>query len=570
MTRAWRVPIVLSLLAVLLAAGTAACGGEVVVPGERLRVRETGGPLDDGGWNLWTNGAVGEWFTPDGSGKIVLVIRAAGQPAKSVFPKATVSLLTSDDWAEHSLGQVTVSSKQFRDYRFEVKPGQGPFGLYLRFLNDEAVKGPDGKWLEDRNLLVKEFRVMGAKLAKKMPSVMDNAAGRIRKHRTAAATLTLTGADGTPLANTPVTVRMTRHKFLFGCNIFALGRCGTPKRDRLYAKRFRELLNFATLPFYWQWYEPQRGRPKHPSRMKTARWCRQNGVRAKGHPLFWTHEPEWVGKLSFEEGEARQLARIEREMKHFAGLVDTWDVLNEPVVGIEQAKKRNAANVLRLYKKYGRVEVIRRAFERARRAEPKATLILNDYRVGPEYAKIIEACLKQDVPIDVIGIQSHMHSRYWGAVRTWQVCQRFARFGKPLHFTEATILSGPKTADGWATTPAGEKKQAEQAVEFYTLLFSHPSVEAITWWDFSDLRAWQGAPAGFLRKDLSPKPVYGALMKLVKGDWWTGPLELRTDAAGRVTFRGFLGDYAAEAAGRTATFALVKPGACDVTARLRR
>ena len=45
---------------------------------------------------------------------------------------------------------------------------------------------------------------------------------------------------------------------------------------------------------------------------------------------------------------------------------------------------------------------------------------------------------------DVIGIQSHMHGGYWGAARTWEVCERFARFGKPLHFTETTVVSGPK------------------------------------------------------------------------------------------------------------------------------
>ncbi|MCD6507549.1 hypothetical protein J7M22_13115 [Candidatus Poribacteria bacterium] len=49
------------------------------------------------------------------------------------------------------------------------------------------------------------------------------------------------------------------------------------------------------------------------------------------------------------------------------------------------------------------------------------------------------------------------------------------------------------------------------------MLFSHPSVEAITWWDFSDRGAWQGTAAGFLRKDMSPKPAYERLTELVKG-----------------------------------------------------
>jgi hypothetical protein len=74
------------------------------------------------------------------------------------------------------------------------------------------------------------------------------------------------------------------------------------------------------------------------------------------------------------------------------------------------------------------------------------------------------------------------------------------------------------------------------------MLFSHPAVEAITWWDFSDFRAWKGAPAGFLREDMSPKPAYDALMKLIRDTWWT-ETTLQSDADGSARFRGFLGAY---------------------------
>ena len=74
------------------------------------------------------------------------------------------------------------------------------------------------------------------------------------------------------------------------------------------------------------------------------------------------------------------------------------------------------------------------------------------------------------------------------------------------------------------------------------MLFSHPAVEAITWWDFSDRNAWQGAPAGFLRADMTAKPAYDRLLGLVKGQWWTRASG-RSDADGRYDFRGFLGRY---------------------------
>ena len=140
-------------------------------------------------------------------------------------------------------------------------------------------------------------------------------------------------------------------------------------------------------------------------------------------------------------------------------------------------------------------------------------MILNDYRVDDAFADGIVSKLVDEngEPLyDVIGIQSHQHNEAWSVKKTWDVCERYGRFGKPLHFTETTFLSGEQARNlkkkrgeefVWASTPAGERRQTEEVVRFYTLLFSHPAVEAITWWDFSDQRAWMGAPAGLLPAD---------------------------------------------------------------------
>src|SRR5207248_2115455 len=84
---------------------------------------------------------------------------------------------------------------------------------------------------------------------------------RIQEHRTAEATLTVLGADGKPLANTPVVIRQTRHQFLFGCNAFGLGPADSTAPQRAYQERFAALFNYATLPFYWGAYEPEEGKP---------------------------------------------------------------------------------------------------------------------------------------------------------------------------------------------------------------------------------------------------------------------------------------------------------------------
>ena len=67
----------------------------------------------------------------------------------------------------------------------------------------------------------------------------------------------------------------------------------------------------------------------------------------------------------------------------------------------------------------------------------------------------------------------------------------------------------------WPTTPEGEQRQAAEAESFYGVLLAHPAVEAITWWDFPD-GCWLNAPSGLVRKDMTPKPAYERLLKLVR------------------------------------------------------
>jgi len=396
---------------------------------------------------------------------------------------------------------------------------------------------------------------------------------RILEHRTAQVTLTVTSPDGKPLANTDVVVRQTRHKFLFGCNAFAVNTINRTSAQADYQKHFAALLNFATLPFYWGSYERREDEPNVDNRKMMAKWCAENGIRAKGHPLCWHQvQPRWLVDKDLDSVQKLQLGRITREVEAFKGLVDTWDVVNEAVVMPNY--KGEPGPIPQLCQKLGTIELIKQTFAAARAANPKATLILNDYDTSQRYEKLIKGCLDAGVSIDVIGIQSHQHGGYWGAKRAWDVCERFAKFGKPLNFTETTIISGEIKKNinysgrdpDWPTTPEGEARQEREVAEFYTILFSHPAVEAITWWDFSD-NAWLGAPAGLVRKDMTPKPAYEKLMRLVKGEWWTAEVKATTDKDGKITFRAFLGDYSLQAPTGKATFSIQKSGTCEATAK---
>jgi GH35 family endo-1,4-beta-xylanase len=265
-------------------------------------------------------------------------------------------------------------------------------------------------------------------------------------------------------------------------------------------------------------------------------------------------DPRWLPKEP-DEAMQFQLKRIGSCVQRFKNDIDIWDVVNEATHYDRDQIKKQAPILTEAIRKKGVRAYVRESFKAARQANPKATLLINDYRTDPDYAEKVISELRDEnnrPMYDVIGIQSHMHGGCWPVKKTWEVCERFAKFGKPLHFTETTLVSGEQGWElnkerkdpnfRWVSTPEGEKRQAEQVAEFYRILFSHPAVEAITWWDFTDQNAWQQAPAGLIREDMTPKPAYNELERLIKGQWWT-QAETTTDAEGAARFRGFLGQY---------------------------
>lgn len=390
-------------------------------------------------------------------------------------------------------------------------------------------------------------------------------------HRIIDSVVTVRGRDGQPLADTDVVVEQTRHAFGFGNIGFELvplangeGEAG----DDELARRWLDLFNTATLPFYWAEFEPERGRPNTERLRRAAEWFAARGVALKGHPLAWhSLAPSWLLDLTTDEVERTLRGRIRREVQDFAGLIDTWDAINEVVIMPVFDKEDNA--LTRFARERGRIPTIRLAFETARAANPQATLLLNDFDLSSAYECLIEGVLEAGIRIDAIGLQTHMHQGYKGEETILATVDRFARYGLPLHLTETSLVSGelmPRDivdlndwkVPVWPSTPDGEARQADEMVRHYRSLVGHPAVEAITYWGITDRGAWLNAPIGLLRADGSAKPSYDALHALVKGEWWLVPTTLRTDAAGRVLVRGFAGDYLMRAEGAEATFTLAR------------
>jgi len=357
--------------------------------------------------------------------------------------------------------------------------------------------------------------------------ILKKAAQAIEKNRKRDASIRVLDSRGKPVANAPIGVEQLSHDFLFGCNIYMFDQFKTPRENQLYKRRFKSLLNYATVGFYWRWYEPEQGKPNYAYTDRVVSWCTRNAIRLKGHPLLWDHEagrPTWAGGQPPEDVQRKRVTEI---LKRFAGKIEFWEVVNEAA--------------------HCRAVQIDRPYHWALQADPKAYLIVNDFEVMangyPPFLQMLREAIHNGVPFDGIGIQAHEpRTMRFPLEQVQSVLDQYAALGKDLHITEFTpASSGEPITGSHLEAKWDEAAQADYAAKFYTVCFAHPSVVAITWWDLCDHGSWLKG-GGMLREDLSPKPVYEILRNLIRSRWTT-KAKGRTDGSGRFSFRGFLGTY---------------------------
>ncbi len=491
----------------------------------------------------WTRLRLRFWARSGAGNPMRAVVEKAGPPWTSV---AETSPTLTREWTEYRATGTARGRFAPGDMavRFQVGHQTGDVELAGIALDD---LGPDPAWTAARSALD--------------PSAIQE---RIERHRTGELTVRAERADGTPVPKAGVTVEQTRHAFLFGCNLFGLEPDNTEAWQEAYRGEFAAVFNYATLPFYWGSFEPQQGRPQYARLDAMARWCAEHGITPKGHPLVW-HEvyPTWAPK-SADAAVPLLRQRVTDIVTHYRDSIRVWDVLNEANNAAVYAGQNGEAAWV---KRDGAVAAVQAALGWARGSlqgdDAQFTLLYNDFNTGEQTLSLLTELMNRHALPDAIGIQSHMHAGAWPLEEAWQKAEEFSRFGRPLHFTELTVLSGPARAidpahhapDDWRTTPDGEAEQADYVEGLYALLFSHPAVQAITWWDFSDRGSWMQAPAGLVRSDMTPKPAYGRLLRLIRRTWWTNA-GAETDDDGICRMRAFYGDYrisATDAAGRTAT-----------------
>ncbi len=358
------------------------------------------------------------------------------------------------------------------------------------------------------------------------------AAERIEKIRKADLSVVVTDKAGKPLPGATVEILQKKHAFGFGTCVPADLVVGG-SNDKFKAL-IPELFNVATLEndLKWQPLAGDWGSSFTVERAKRAvEWLRGQGLSVRGHVLVW---PGWKNLPKYLKGYEQQPDKLKAEViKHIRELAPQmkgslvhWDVMNEPF------DNHDLMDIL------GK-DVMVDWFKEARAQDPGALLFINDYAIlsggggttphRDHYDATIQFLLDKGAPVDAIGLQGHFGTSLTSPDDMLKILDRYGRFGKPLWITEYDVVMDDLETAGSFTR------------DFYTTLFSHPSVQGIVMWGFWDASHWKNN-AALYKGDWTLKPGGKAYRDLVLGEWKTN-VKLVTDAEGRLTTRGFLGDY---------------------------
>ena len=359
------------------------------------------------------------------------------------------------------------------------------------------------------------------------------AQARIEKNRQGDLEIVVKNANGAPVPNAEVHVRLERPAFLLGTSTMARL---LVENDEPYGKILPELFNAVTFEYDLDWV-PLSGEWGPGFTMKRVEAALQaaasRGLLVRGQSLVtpgWRHLPRSLRKQEKDPAALREAIEkhIQETVGALRGKVAHWDVVNEPYDNQDLTSIVGDRAMIDWFKA-------------ARAADPDAQLYINEYGIlegdgtkprREHYEATIKMLLEGGAPLDGIGMQAHYGTTLASPAEVEATLDHFAKLGKPILIT------------GFDFAGVGDEVAAHYVRDFYTVAFSHPAVQGVVMWGFWDGADWKN-DAPLYARDWSPKPAAEAFRKLVLEEWRTDTT-VNTGADGKVQLRGFLGDYVVE------------------------
>ena len=279
----------------------------------------------------------------------------------------------------------------------------------------------------------------------------------------------------------------------------------------------KKLYNSVTAENDWKpgMIHPKEGVWNFERADKIANFCRENGIKMRGHCLCWHSQfANWMfvdkkGKpVKKEVFYERLREHIHTVVNRYKDVVYAWDVVNEAIADGGSPRHGQELNPYRQSRHYQLCgeEFIAKAFEFAREADPDALLFYNDYStVDPGKRERIYEMVKKmkeaGVPIDGIGMQGHYNIYFPDEELLDKAITRFSEIVSHIHITELDLRTNTESG-GQLAFSRGEAKplagymqtlQEDQYARVFKVLRRHKDViDNVTFWNLSDKDSWLG------------------------------------------------------------------------------
>lgn len=278
-------------------------------------------------------------------------------------------------------------------------------------------------------------------------------------------------------------------------------------------------------------------------------FAKSKDLEVVGHCLVWAKDDrtdQWMkqGNDGAPVSKGQLLERIENHVetvvRRYHEAATMWDVVNEALSDGSEGYLRDS-----VYSRVTGIEFIEMAFHTARKNDPDAILIYNDYNCHfPEKRKklirLLTELKERGVPVDAYGMQGHFElgdnslnqlRETFDALRELDlkvvvseldidVVTRGKWWAEDGKFREELESYDPYK-DG---LPKGiEEQQIEQYVALFRLFDDYQDIiERVSFWNLHDGQSWlnyfpwrrTNYPLLFDR-ELKPKPVYGKVIDLL-------------------------------------------------------
>jgi len=302
-----------------------------------------------------------------------------------------------------------------------------------------------------------------------------------------------------------------------------------PEYGPVLAREFDSITPYKAMK--WGRIHPEPGRYDFTGADATVDFAAAHRMRVRGHTLVWggASDPANPGYVNAAQSAAELRAlmadHIRTVVGRYAGRVDRWDVVNEPLTSVGETGRTDGLRDHVFLQQLG-PGYIAEALELAHAADPAAHLFVNDVFVlkpGPKqerYFRLVRELRDAGVPLHGVGFQGHLAflpTTLPGDLdlpteeEIAATLGRFAALGVDVEITELNVHTWRLAGDRAAKL----ERQRELYAAAVRGCVAVPACKAVTVWLFTDryptsieaVLGLDGAPLLF-DDDYAPKPAY--------------------------------------------------------------